>query len=92
MTRKEPEVTAVPFAAWSVLPPAPGLCQACAKEHEPEQPHDKGSLFYQYWFRSQEAKAGREERWPTWADAMAHCTPELRRLWREELTKRGVEF
>lgn len=87
----EPEINEVPFSEWSVIPPPPGLCQACAVDHEPEQPHNQQSLHYQYWFRSQEARAGREERWPTWADAMAHCSPEVQTQWRTALAERGVK-
>lgn len=80
-----------PFSDMTLLPPAPHLCQACAVKHDPGQPHNQQSFHYQYWFRLQEAKAGREERWPTWSDAMAHCTPEVQQAWREELAKHGVE-
>jgi hypothetical protein len=55
-----------------LLPPAPDKCQACATAHDPSLPHNQQSLHYQYWFY------GREGRWPTWDDAMAHCTPEMK--------------
>jgi len=84
------EVVTVPFKAFSLLPPPPGVCQQCAVDHEPGAPHNRDSLHYQYWFRLTEAKAGREERWPTWADAMAHCEHGLQTAWREELERRGV--
>ena len=63
----------------------PGTCEVCAVAHEPEQPHNRDSLFYQYKFYEKNG------RWPTWADAMEHCTPEIRALWREELEKRGIK-
>jgi hypothetical protein len=78
-----------PFSAWTVLPAAQG-CEECGRDHEPQLPHDRESLVYQYRFRSREAQAGREERWPTWLDAMAHCTPEIRQLWAEELATYGI--
>jgi hypothetical protein len=27
-------------------------------------------------------------RWPTWADAVAHCEPEMQAIWKEELIAR----
>lgn len=85
-------VTEVPFSQATLLPPAEGLCLACAVAHDPGEPHNQESLHYQYWFRLREAKAGREERWPTWDDAMAHCTPEVQDLWRDALRERGVDL
>lgn len=84
-------VKAVPFSAWQVLPAATG-CPECGVDHEPEMPHDPSSMLYQYRFRSQEAKAGREERWPTWTDAMAHCTPNIQRAWTQALAHHGVNL
>lgn len=62
-----------------------GTCPMCAVKHEPEMPHNKDSLCYQYKFYDQHG------RWPTWADAMAHCAPEVKAIWRHELEARGVE-
>lgn len=87
----EERVTEVPFSSAMLLPPPPGVCQQCAVDHLPEEPHNRDSMFYLYWFRLSEAKAGRTERWPTWADAMAHCTPDRQAAWREALEQRGVD-
>lgn len=90
----EPEIDGViikPFSEAMLLAPDPNVCQQCAKDHDPDSPHDQQSLFYQYWFRLNEAKAGREERWPTWADAMEHCDPEVQAQWRAALEERGVD-
>lgn len=84
-------VKVVPFSAWDVLPPASG-CPICGREHDVAWPHDARSMTYLYWFRSQEAKAGREERWPTWHDAMAHCTPQVKAGWVKALLERGVDL
>ena len=62
----------------------PGTCPECAKAHPPEMPHNQQSLTYQYTFYD---KFGR---WPTWADAMAHCTPEVRARWTEALKASGI--
>lgn len=67
-----------------LLPPKEGTCPICAHPHEPEAPHNQQSLYYQYRFY------GIRGRWPTWADAVAHCEPGLAALWREELTRRGA--
>jgi len=68
---------------WGILPPKADACQECAVEHKPDEPHDKTSLYYQYYFR---AKHGR---WPTWEDAMAHCDDATKKSWREELARAG---
>lgn len=68
----------------TLLPPRPEACQACACTHDQQLPHNQQSLHYQYWFRL------RFDRWPTWMDAMRHCTPEMRYSWSAELMKRGV--
>lgn len=62
-----------------------GTCPMCAVKHDPEQPHNRDSLCYQYKFYDQYG------RWPTWADAMAHCAPEIQAYWRQALEERGVE-
>lgn len=63
-----------------------GCCLECAVKHEPEQPHNQQSLFYQYQFLEKHG------RWPTWHDALRHCDPSLRERWNEELTKHGVDL
>ena len=61
-----------------------GTCPECAVKHDPEQPHNRDSLTYQYKFFDQNG------RWPTWKDAMAHCTPEMQEAWTKALEARGV--
>jgi hypothetical protein len=63
----------------------PGTCPECAVKHDPEMPHNQQSLAYQYKFYDKHG------RWPTWADAMAHCSAETKAYWIAELKKRGVE-
>jgi hypothetical protein len=62
----------------------PGTCPECAVAHDPQQPHDWQSLAYQYKYYD------RHGRWPTWADAMAHCSPEVKALWRDALKEHGI--
>ncbi len=69
-----------------LLPPKPDVCQKCAVDHKKELPHDQTSMYWQYWFYSQ------YERWPTWADAMEHCTDEMKKVWSDELRKRGIDI
>jgi len=69
---------------FTLLPPAPGLCPECAVGHEPHEPHDQTSLFYQMKFNME------HDRYPTWVDAMGHCSDEMKAAWTEELKKRGV--
>lgn len=67
-----------------LLPPPPGTCPICAVAHDPLTAHNAQSLYYQYRFY------GIRGRWPTWADAVAHCAPELRDAWRAKLEEWGV--
>ncbi len=62
----------------------PGTCPECATAHDPEEPHDQQSLAYQYRFYDKHG------RWPTWADAMAHCPDDIKAFWTEALAERGV--
>lgn len=67
-----------------LLPPKEGVCPICAVDHTPENPHDATSLYYQFRFY------GVRGRWPTWADAIAHCSPRLQELWRAELARHAA--
>lgn len=69
-----------------ILPPAAdGMCPECAVKHDSNLPHNQRSIFYQYKFF---AEFGR---WPTWKDAIAHCTDDIKTLWIEELRNAGVQ-
>lgn len=68
----------------TLLPPPPTHCQECATIHMPEQPHNKLSLFYQIKFQQLHDRA------PTWADAMAHCTSEMKSQWRAMLQRSNL--
>lgn len=63
----------------------PGTCPKCAVKHDPQLPHNKDSLAYQYKFYDENG------RWPTWEDAMSHCSEEMKNLWVEELRRKGIE-
>lgn len=54
---------------------SPGRCEACGREHEPAHPHDMDSQSYARWFYAQHC------RFPTWADAMAHCPDHEKEAW-----------
>jgi hypothetical protein len=69
----------------AILKPGPGKCPACAAEHNPDEPHDPTSLYYQSVFKSV------NNRLPTWKDAMGHCTPEVQAAWAKELAKYGIK-
>lgn len=62
-----------------MLGSAPGTCQVCATRHEPKEPHNAQSLPYQMWFKATYGRGA------TWADAIAHCSPELAETWEKEL-------
>ena len=70
-------------SSWKMLPPPKDCCQICGVRHEPEQPHNQQSLYYQTAFH------GMIGRMPTWADALAHCSDAIRTAWMEELKKMG---
>jgi hypothetical protein len=64
--------------AWLMLLPArPGTCEECAVAHDPADPHNRDSLYYQYRFFA------KFKRWPTWDDAMAHCSEDVKAIVRE---------
>ena len=70
---------------WRLLPNAPGACPECAYKHNIFYPHNQQSITYQYRF------FGTHGRWPTWKDAMAHCSPAMQAMWKAELLKKGVD-
>lgn len=63
----------------------PGTCPMCAVEHDPEMPHNRDSLAYQYKFYDQHG------RFPSWADAMAHCDQAMKEAWTAALEARGID-
>ncbi|MBQ8109407.1 MAG: hypothetical protein IJ124_04480 [Clostridia bacterium] len=77
-------MTDIPRGGFVLMPPRPGVCPVCAVKHDPAQPHNRDSLYYQYRFWAE------HRRWPTWVDAMSHCDVKTRRLWTDALRERGV--
>jgi hypothetical protein len=63
----------------TLLPPAPGLCQSCACDHIPEEPHNWQSMFWAFWFD------GVHGRSPTLEDAFAHCSADTCDRWATRL-------
>jgi hypothetical protein len=52
-----------------MIPPGPGCCPVCAAAaHGDEMPHNRDSLYYQWWFSVTNDRA------PTWADAALRCS------------------
>lgn len=72
------------FEEIKIKAPRPGACRICATVHDPGRPHDRDSLYYQNWFRK------RHKRFPTWTDAMAHCTEAVKAEYTAVLAKRGI--
>lgn len=64
----------------------PGTCPMCGRKHEEGWPHDRDSLCYQYKFYDEHG------RWPSWADAMAHCSDAVKAYWKEQLAARGISL
>ncbi len=71
---------------WMMLKAPPDTCPECAVKHDPSQPHNQQSLTYQYDFY------GKNGRWPTWADAMAHCAADVQDRWKAALRQKGVNI
>jgi len=69
-----------------LMPAKNGTCHECATAHAPEQPHNQQSLFYQYKFYADNG------RWPTWKDAMEHCSQDIKKFWTKELSQRGIKI
>lgn len=65
-----------------IVAPGPGRCHVCATAHRKEDPHDRDSLYYQNRFFR------KHKRFPTWEDAMSHCTEERKAAFRDELKQR----
>lgn len=63
-----------------------GTCPECGVKHDPAQPHNRDSLTYQYKFYDKHG------RWPTWDDAMEHCSVEVKKFWRHSLLAHGVKI
>lgn len=68
----------------SLLPPAKDVCPICAVKHPARMPHNAQSMYYQYRFYAARG------RWPTWADAIAHCDAEMRAFWEGGLREKGA--
>lgn len=75
-------------ATWTLMPVSQqnGECSQCGVLHDPEEPHDRETLYYQMAFHAEHG------RWPTWRDAMAHCSAEIRAAWTAALLERGIEI
>lgn len=84
------EMIPVEDGGFRMLPGAPGTCEWCYIKHDPDQPHNQQSLPYQMKFKAIKG------RYPTWSDAMAHCTPEIQERWRvgiiKEMKAHGLEI
>lgn len=68
---------------WKVIPPPADKCQICAGTHEPHEPHNAQSMYYQMIFQNMVGRS------PTWADAMAHCDDGMKRQWTALLKDAG---
>ena len=54
--------------------------------HDAQDPHDRDSLYYQNQFYKQ------HKRFPTWSDAMAHCSEITKAVFRQRLERRGISI
>lgn len=70
----------------TLLPPPKDCCQECGVKHDPTLSHNAQSFFYQYKF------ALLNKRSPTWADAMSHCSEEIKQAYIQYFTKLGIDI
>lgn len=68
-----------------LMGPREGVCEECAAEHPDYMPHSAQSLYYQYRFYQQNG------RWPTWNDAMAHCSERVKAATLSVLARNNVD-
>lgn len=68
-----------------LMPARAGTCEHCAVIHPKEAPHDATSMFFKYKFYNENGQ------WPTWSDAMSHCTEEVKQLWTQVLKSKGID-
>jgi hypothetical protein len=64
-------------------PPPKGKCLICNYKHGSSDPHAIDSALYEAFF------INLHRRKPTWADALAHCLPHVRRRWERHLRELG---
>lgn len=67
-----------------IIAPEPGACKICAALHNPDQPHERDSLYYQMRFFQV------YNRFPSWDDAMAHCSKAVQLQVKQDLIERGI--
>lgn len=70
----------------TLLPPRTDRCQTCGSKHEESEPHNAQSLYYQTKFNMENGRSA------TWLDAMAHCSNDVKSLWRTGLINLGVDI
>jgi len=79
----EVEFIEIPASSMSILPPRPDVCQVCAAEHAPGEPHTPNSLYWQT-RRNMEGLP-----LATWEDALVDCTEPVRESWITALELKG---
>jgi hypothetical protein len=67
-----------------LAPVQEGHCPQCDTVHDTWDAHDQTSSYYQLWFFDAYGRL------PTWTDAMAHCSEEIRRFWTALLQGQGL--
>jgi hypothetical protein len=75
------ETIPIEGGGFRMLPGPKESCEWCHVVHDPKEPHNQQSLSYHMKFHAIKG------RYPTWTDAMAHCSEEVREMWKEELIK-----
>ncbi|MEL4896324.1 hypothetical protein [Crocosphaera sp. Alani8] len=61
-------------------------CPECGFNHPIQDPHNPQTFYYQVRFMMEHKRS------PTWADAMAHCSEEVKQAWIKQLGKLGIDI
>lgn len=84
MTDDVKRETKLPFAQAVVSPPTMDTCPVCAVKHGKDEPHCRGSVYYQMrFFRA-------HGRFATAKDAASHCDRQAQTEIIKEYAKRGT--
>ena len=82
------DVTYKTLKDFYLVKPEPGLCAICGFNHHDNEPHNLGSMYYQYRFHQL------HDRFPNWPDAVAHLSKDDQEYVKEiitELNKKWVD-
>ena len=69
-----------------ILPPTAAVCPVCADRHDTALPHNRNSLYYHMVYYR------RTGTFPSWRDAMSHCSESVQAAWTKKLKESGISI